>query len=250
MSNVNLFNGCTITVESNGSSFHTYDDWSLYIVNTDCIGEPKQDTNYIKVMGSNKQVDLSETLTGRVGYISREIKIKLKGVRHHTAWDSILSDLRNKINGRVCKIIFDNDPSYYWRGRVDIKDFESVMRLGSLTVAMPEAEPYKYNLQSSNEPWLWDPFNFRTGIITKSGVISVDGTATYDAPAGYMDVAPEFICVVQTGDTLTVSDGNHTIPLKNGTVYDPRIRVNGDKAITLTFNGKGSVEVAYRGGSL
>lgn len=250
MSRVELFNGCTITVESNDSSFHTYDDWGLYITNTNCIGEPKQDLNYVKVMGSNRQVDLSEALTGHINYISRPITIEVAGVNPHISWDSIISDFRNKINGRVCRIIFDNDTSYFWRGRIDIKDFESAMRLGRLKITLPEAEPYKYNVLSSSDRWKWDPFNFKTGIITRSGALDVDGTETYNAPKGYMEVAPEFLCNIQSGDSLTVSDGKHTIDLRNGTNYDPRIRVNGDVPVTLTFNGKGTVEVIYRGGSL
>lgn len=250
MSNVNLFNGATISVEGTNSSYHTFDSWGLYITNTDCIGEPIQDTHYVEVMGSNRQVDLSEALTGRIGYKSRKIKIELAGIREKTAWDSVVSDFRNKINGRVCRIIFDNDPSYFWRGRVSIKDFSSAMRLGTLKIEVPEADPYKYNLKTSNEPWYWDPFNFRTGIITKAGVTEVNGTATYYCPPGYMATSPEFVCIIASGDTLAVTDGKHNLNLKNGTVYDPRFVVNGDTAVTLTFTGKGKVEVAYRGGSL
>lgn len=250
MSNVNLFNGATITIEGTETSYHTYDDWGLYITNTDCIGEPIQDTHYVEVMGANRKVDLSEALTGHITYKSRAINIELAGVKNKVNWDVIISDFRNKINGRVCRITFDNDITHFWRGRVSIKDFSSIMRLGTFKISIPEADPYKYNQLSSIEPWKWNPFNFLTDIVTNPEPIDIDGTHIMTIPSGNMYVAPTFICTVADGDSLTVTDGRTTVSLRNGTNYDPRIRVNGFEEVTLTFEGKGSVKVDYRGGSL
>lgn len=248
MSNVNLFNGCTITVEKTGKSFHTFEDWGLYITNTDCISEPKQKLTYINVPGSNKMIDASETLTGYPTYESRQIKIDLAGVRNKTAWDSVISAIRNDINGQICRITFDNDIFYFWRGRVDIKDFESALRLGTFTISVPNADPYKYNVQASNEPWMWDTFNFETGIIIKEHDIEVDGKTSTIVPSGYMPVVPTFVCSNVT--RLSVTDGKVVKNLFNGSNRDPRILVNGDKDVRLTFEGYGSVVVVYRGGSL
>lgn len=249
MSRVDLFNGVKITVESTNISYHSYDDWGLYITNTNCIGAPEQQTRYIEIPGRNGLLDLSEAISGRQIYKSRPIKINLAGRRNKVTWDSVISTFRNEINGKICHITFDNDKSYYWRGRVDIKDFNSVLNLGKFVVDVPNAEPYKYSLTTSAEPWLWDPFNFETGIITYIGAVTISGTETITIPAGYMPTSPEIV-VSDLSGTLTLDYGGQTYSLTTGTNKIPSILVGGDSDVELTFNGNAKVQIVYRSGSL
>lgn len=248
MSNVNLFNGCKFIVESNNNEYHTYDNWGLYITNTDCIGEPEQYTNYVSVPGMNGQLDMSEVLTGYPTYIRRKLKIRLAGIREKTSWDSIISAFRNKINGRVCHIIFDNDLNYYWRGRVSITDFSSAMTLGQFTVDV-EADPYKYSLVSSAEPWLWDPFNFETDSITYVGAWEINGSLTASVPSGNMLTCPVFVASDIVG-SLTMTVDNITYTMADGSNQFPEVMVGGEDEVELSFSGIGTIQIVYRGGSL
>ena len=240
--------GVTITVEKTGKEYHTYDDWGLYIANANPIGAPVQYTNYIEIPARNGKIDLSEATSGCPVFTHRPIKINLIGTREITAWDSVISTFRNAIMGHVCKITFDNDQGYYWRGRVGIIDFTSAWEWGKFFLDIPEAEPYKYNVVSSAEPWLWNPFNFETGIITQIGAIVVDGTETLTIPHGYMPTTPEF--VVSNYTLLSVECGGITYGLTSGTNVIPSIIVGGDTDVALTFTGDATVQVVYRGGSL
>lgn len=250
MSRVDLFNGVTIIVEGTFESYHTYDDWGLYVTNTDCIGEPKQYTKYIEIPGRNGLLDLSEAISGRQTYTSREIKINLAGSRDKTTWNAAMSVFRNRVNGKICRLIFDDDSSYYWRGRIDIKDFSSVMNRGDLTIDVPTAEPYKYSVISSSEPWLWDPFNFETGVITYIGAITVIGSETVTIPHGHMLTSPEFIVSDKTSGSFTVSAGGSTYYLNVGSNKIPSIMVGGDYDVELEFSGNAKVQIVYRSGSL
>lgn len=241
-------NGVKIIVESSEAVFHSMEDWGLYITNTKYIGEPKQNTSYLTVPGTNKQIDLSEAIAGHITYISREIKIELEGINAKETWDEVISEIRNSISGRICHFIFDNDKSYYWKGRVTVKDTSQIVRHGKLTIAMPEAEPYKYDIVSSNEPWLWDSFNFNNGVIRSIGIINVNGKASITIEKGSMLTVPIFIC--NDVSDLTVTDGVTIKRLINGSNKDPRIRINGDNKVKLDFEGTGKVQLVYRGGSL
>ncbi len=250
MSRVDLFNGVKIVVESTGKSFHSYDDWGLYITNTDYIGEPKQYTRYIEIPGRNGLLDLSETISGRQIYTSREIKLNLAGIRDKTDWDGVISSFRNDINGKVCRLIFDNDASYYWRGRIEIKDFNSALNLGKFTINVPNADPYKYSIFSSAEPWLWDPFNFETDMITYIGAITVVGSQIVTIPHGHMATSPELVVSDMTSPTFTVTANGMTYPLTVGTNRVPSILVGGDTDVDLEFTGDGKIQIVYRSGSL
>lgn len=249
MSNVNLFNGCSITVEDTNKTFHTYDTWRLYITNTDCIGNPEQYTNYVTVPGRNGQLDLSDTLTGRPTYIRRQLKIELAGNRPKVSWDLIISYFRNQINGRICKIVFDNDTNHYWRGRVHVDDFSSALRLGKFTMNV-EAEPYKYNVKSSAEPWLWNPFNFNSDMITYHDAYTVSGTLQVTIPHGDMDTCPDFVVSNLVGTEITMQYNGVTYTLTSGSNVFADILVNGITDTVLTFTGTAKVEIVYRGGSL
>ena len=245
-----FFNGMTINVEGTEESYHTLNDWGLYVSNTDYIKEPKQYTKYIEIPGRNGLLDVSEVVAGRQIYTSRQIEVELSGIREKKNWDSVMSSFRNKINGKVCRIIFDNDRAHYWRGRITIKDFSSLLRVGTFKIDIPNADPYKYELFSSTEPWLWDPFNFETGIITYIGAITVSGSETVTLPHGHMPTCPDFVVSNKTSSTFTVTYGSETFELSTGSNKIPSIYVGGDDDVELTFTGSAIVEIVYRSGSL
>lgn len=250
MSDVNRWNGVKIIVESTSREYHSYDNWGLYVTNTDCIGEPVLYKKYIEVPGRTGMIDLSEVLSGRQVYISREIKIELAGIRNKILWDGVISSFRNNINGKICRIIFDNDPEHYWRGRVEIVDFSSVLTLGRFQISIPDADPYKYDVRSSTEPWLWDPFNFETGVITQIGAVTITGTGSITIPRGHMPTTPQIVVSDMISGTFTVTYDGSTFSLATGTNIIPSIMVGGDDEVELEFTGSATVQIVYRGGSL
>lgn len=245
-----LTNGVEIEVISTGAKYHTLDDWGLAIGNNNCIGAPEQETYYVDIPGASAFMDLSEALTGAPVYKSRAISIDLGGIRNRMDWDNIVSDLRNKIHGRRCKIIFDNDIDHYWTGRLYVEEFDRIRQLGMLKLNMPSAEPYKYDLQSSAEDWLWDPFNFDYGVIRTIDRQTVEGELSICIPEGTMPSVPVFMVSDVASPEFTVSDGQNTFRLINGKNRFPRLKVCGEAEVTLIFRGKGTVLIDYRGGSL
>lgn len=249
MSKLN-YNAVTIKVEETDNTYHTLSDWGLYVQNSDCIGAPVQYTKYIEVPGRNGLLDVSEAISGRQIYTSRPIRIELAGIRERKNWDGVISEFRNKINGRICRIIFDNDPGYYWRGRVKVEDFDAGLGIGTFVINIPTAEPYKYSLISSTEPWLWDPFNFETDMITYIGAITISGSGSITLPHGHMPTTPDLVVSNKTSGTFTVTYDGDTYDLSVGTNRIPSIMVGGDEDVTLTFTGSAKVEIVYRSGSL
>ena len=245
----NLSIGITLYVEETGKTFHTLDDWQLALGNNNYIGEPKMETTYIQIPGRNGLIDASEAITGRRVFKKRPLAFELGGKNPRLNWDGIISKMRNEIHGRVCRITLDNDRAYYWRGRVFLEDFDRFRELGTFTLSVPNAEPYKYSLTTSAEPWLWDPFNFETGIITYIGAVTISGTETITIPAGYMPTAPEIV-VSDLSGSLTLDYGGQTYTLTTGTNKIPSILVGGDSDVDLTFNGNAKVQIVYRSGSL
>lgn len=245
-----LSNGIKITVEESGKIFHTLNDWGLALGNNNYIGDPEMETTYISVPGRDGLIDVSTALSGRRVYKKRELAFELGGVHPHTNWDAIISRMRNDIEGRVCRLTLDNDSEYFWRGRVYIQGFDRFRSLGTFTLAVPNADPYKYDVLSSSDPWLWDPFNFETGEIIQDEAHVIVGSGTVLLPAGHMPTSPELVVSDKVSGTFTVTFDGTTYTLDVGSNKIPAIIVGGDSAVTLTFTGSATVQIVYRGGSL
>ena len=244
-----ISNGVKIIVENTKQEYHSIRDWGLAVGNNNCIGTPVQELNYVTVPGASRNLDLSEVLTGKPVFKYRPIDIVFGGMRRRTAWDTIISQFRNCIEGRVVHIIFDNDPSYYWRGRVEIGDYDRARELGKFTLKIPMADPYKYEVQTSAEPWKWDPFNFYMGAIRYIGRITINNSAVL-IPRGNMETVPIFEIETITSSALTVTANGKTYTLNAGKNRFPGLKIAGQEEVLLQFSGEGIGTIEYRGGSL
>lgn len=247
-----LTNGATIEIVATGDRFHTLTDWGLAIGNTNPIGEPSMETYYVDVPGADGFLDYSEAITGRRIFKDRPISIELGGKKPRNDWDLFISDLRNLIQGREIKVIFDNDPGFYWIGRAGITDFARNRELGTFTLEIPKADPYKYNVTDSTEDWLWDSFDFETGVIDEGTEITLTasgGAKSYTIVPDRMPFVP-VIQVSQIGaDGIRMTASGETYTLTKGKNRFADIVVN-DEDVTLAFTGSGKLTIRYRRGSL
>lgn len=247
-----LSNGATIIVVDTNEKFHTLEDWELAIGNNDYIGTPELQKELISIRGRNGVLDISEALTGHQNYTSREISITLGGIRSPEHWDYVISTLRNKINGRIIKLIFDNDPKFYWQGRCEISGFDRMRSLGTFELTIPNADPYKYTVQAFNEDWVWDPFSFtEESVTTMKKTHTITSETKIIIPKGYRPVVPVIeVYSIATYLTVRKNENGRIINLKMGENEIPQIMVNGSEETTLIFNGSGEFAVNFRGASL
>ena len=244
-----LSNGISIYVEDTNKTYHTLNDWGFALGNNNYISDPEMETNYINVPYRNGLIDASTALTGRPVFKKRQLSFSLGGERPRMGWDSTISMIRNALHGRTCKLTLDNDPNYYWRGRVYVENFDRFRGLGTFQLNVPNAEPYKMSNYTSSDPWLWNPFSFVNGIITYHDAWTVTTSLVVTIPAGYMPTVPTFVVSEKVG-TFTMSCGGSSYTLDSGSNTFPEIIIGGDDDVSLTFTGSAKVQIVYRSGSL
>ena len=247
-----ITNGATIEIVATGEKYHTLKNWGLAIGNNDYIGDVEQETYYVDVPGADGFLDFSEAISGRRIFKSRPINIEFGGKKPRNEWDIFISELRNLIEGREIKIFFDNNQEYYWNGRAKIKDFDRHRELGTFTLSIPKADPYKYYITDSTEDWLWDLFNFETGIIDEGAKITLEApesTKSYTIKKGGMLFVPviEVDEMGETGITMKVGAESYTLDKGKNRFADIIVDQND---VTLTFTGQGIVTIQYRRRSL
>lgn len=227
------------------NDIHTGKDLNLYYTDIQ-ITHPEPQTTYLQVPGRNGAIDLTE-VNGSVCYNNGSlVLIFLKREKTMQEWHRLVNLLTSKIHGRECKIVLDSEPDYYYVGRCTVSTVKDNQILSSMTITA-NCEPFKYDIQSRGEPWLWDTFNFENGIITQAQYCNVAVNGTYElyiSHNGGMPVTPVFICSAD----MSVNFNGVDYPLKSGSnkVHDIII----DKDTILTFSGTGTLTVDYRGGVL
>ena len=243
--------GATITVVSSNVSYNTYTDCGLIVTEGDPIGDPEQERNYINVPGRPNLLDASEALTGGPVFKGRRIDIPVAITGRPDAWTTTVSRIRNAIDGRQVKVVFDDDPSHYWLGRCKIQNTSRIKRLGRFNITF-YVDAYKYEIASSQEQLRWDDMNFLTDCLRYLGEITVTNSYTLVIPAGDHAVVPTIKIRNMTSQTLTMSvvGAGTAYTLVSGTNRFPELKVCGDSDVTLSFSGSAKVKFEYRGESL
>lgn len=206
------------------------------------IGLPSIQTKYVSIPLRDGDLDLTDVLSDRVHYGNRDIKLNMNSIVMPPVIK--MSEVANKLHGKKVHILFDDDPEWYYIGRLDMSSFKE-NRLGGEYVIKADCEPFKYSISSSGEPWLWDPFDFEEGYINELEDLVVDTSLTVTL------IADEQLtyATITTDSQVTVTYNDISVVCAEGTTtlyefdFEP-----GENEITI--EGQATVTINYRGARL
>ena len=230
----------TYGVTINGK--HSFRDFGLVMTEKE-IGAPEAQTKYVEVPGRNGAIDMTEVLTGNVRYKDRQIKCKFYTDRKAKDWSAFISEIQNAFQGQFCKLIFDDDAAFYWIGRVSV-ELEISGRLAYIDLTAT-VDPYKYNITSSLDDWLWDPFDFDQDVINQTADIPVDGEKDVYVVCSAKWTNP--IIISDSAMTVTFEGQTFDVAVGSQVLYDAIFKPGEN---VMTFRGTGTISINYVGGSL
>jgi len=206
-------------------SYHSYYEWGLILSEKE-IQSPEPKTNYIEVEGSDSVLDYTEYF-GDIKYKNRLLSFKF--TKMNVIPDGFLalySLVQDTIHGRKMQIILDDDPAYYYLGRVKINEWKSSKKIGEIVIEV-DAEPYKYKLEET--------------VVTKA----VTGSATITLNNSRKKVVP----LITTNAEMTIAFNGYSGTFSAGTFTIPELElVEGNN--TVTVSGTGNISFVYREGRL
>lgn len=232
------------------TSVHTFKDLGL-ILATYYIPEPKVKEKRVSIPFASGSVDLTEG-AGYIPYEDRDgvsFEFVMKN-RDYYDYNDKIQTINNMLHGRKLKIILDTDPTYYYVMRLNLDETKHTKLFSKVTIS-GFMEPFKYSLLASNEPWLWDTFNFYTGHIEQTTAdIEVDGEMVVPIHAGAVLTSPTFYVYDSENLAVIFDDTVYELPKENTKAYEvyrfPQIQIGSDD-VDLKFTGKGKVSIEYRG---
>lgn len=190
------------------------------------ISLPIPKTKYVEVLGADGMIDMTDALTGYTQYQNRQINFEFIIMAGRESWPAIYSDLMDTLHGRKVRITFDDDPDYFYTGRVTVGKWDAEKVTAVITMTA-EVEPFKTEILKKT----------KRCILTEEGVkVTVHGTKKPVVPD--ITATDSGVEVSFRGSTYTLAAGVNRIP---GIV----IREGNNE---FTFTGSGTVDITYEGG--
>lgn len=201
---------------------HTWKAWRLIPSTRPVINPPPFKSNFISIPGGNGSIDASTVLTKYPVYDDRTGSIEFYVTREYSeyknkGWQGVYQEIMNYLHGGVFKVILEDDPAYFYRGRLSVNQWKSEKDWSKIVIDY-RFEPFKYELWASWENvWLWDPFRFRndtdprTDILPKyycdqyqnleltgQGENNEIEKVTFDMEGWTMPLSPEMVVIPKT----------------------------------------------------
>lgn len=127
-------------------NYHSYYDFSL-ILNSKEIAAPDYKKMQVKIDGTDGILDYTDYF-GSVKFENRQLKFVFSTVVPQEEFLNLFSQIQNALQGRKMKIILDDDPDFFYVGRVNVDKWKADKRIGQITVEC-ECEPYKHRINKT-----------------------------------------------------------------------------------------------------
>lgn len=231
---------------------NTWDDWHLIPESRPLFLPPDTKTKFVDIPGADGHLDLTEALTGEPLYETRTGSITFYVMNGYWAWNEAYSTIMNYLHGQKMQAYLEDDPGFYYEGRFYINEWSSEKDYSKIVIDY-NVSPYKIDMYSSKDKWLWDPFNFNTGIVRDYSNVRIEGTHEIIMYGSRKTIMPKFIIQLDNPSNLMTLQWSEmpgkSYPLSMGEYKIPDIKVK-NTISTLTFTGNGVISIDYRGGSL
>lgn len=207
-------------------NLHTYDDLNLILTAKE-IGAPEVKEMKIDIEGADGSLDLTEFF-GEPKYGDVTHKFTFAVIGSISEFVARYTQVKNALHGKKLKIVLDEEPGYYYAGRLFVSSFTSAKGIGTITIEA-DCEPWKYKASPT----------VVTQAITESGTVSLLNSRKR--------VVPEVLIAAE--DKLRLAYGYNVWDLSAGSYTLPELELQ-EGTNTVNVTGTGTVTFTYQEGGL
>lgn len=124
--------------------YDTYEDFGL-ILTSKKIGTPKVKSKKIRIEGADGELDYTDFF-GEPKFENRELEFEFQIKARPTEFVKIHSEVLNALNGKQVRIVLEDDPDFYYVGRLTVSDLTPSGIKANINISC-DCEPYKYKLE-------------------------------------------------------------------------------------------------------
>ena len=208
--------------------YHSYNDFHLLLQSGKEIGSPAVKTNKLDVQGADSSLDYTDFF-GEPKYEDVTHKFPFATIVPEAEFLSLFSKVKNALHGKKMRIILDDDPLFYYVGRLYVSSFTNEKNVGIISIEA-DCEPYKYKLQPTFVS------------------VAVNGAQTITLTNGRKRAVPEV--TVETENSINIVYQQSNIwDLGSGSYTLPELElVEGNNIVSVT--GTGTITFKWQEGDL
>lgn len=129
---------------------NTWDDWHLIPSSRPLVKPPNKKKNIVDIPGADGSLDLSDVVSGGPVYENRTGSIEFIVENGFRKWSELYSEIMNYLHGKKMKMVFEDDPEYYYDGTYYVSDWNSGPQYSTITIEY-DVKPYKYKIDGSGK---------------------------------------------------------------------------------------------------
>lgn len=204
-------------------NYHSYDDFSL-ILSQKTISAPSPKVESIEIPGGDGVLDLTDFF-GEVKYNNRELTFEFSSIIPQKEFLDLFSEIQNAIHGQKMQIVLDDDPDWYYIGRVTVPEWKTEKSIGKITIDC-DCEPYKVKIA---ETVISATVNGETTVILPNSKKTVVPT---------IDITGEISLTFGT-NFYSLSEGRYDLPAVKLATGSNEILLSGTGTATFTYRERG-----------
>jgi hypothetical protein len=128
-------------------NYHSWNDFQL-ILASKTIGTPSPKTETIDIPGGDGVLDLTEFF-GETKYNNRNLSFEFSSMVNPSEFMTLFSMVQNALHGKKMTITLDDDPGWYYIGRISVSEWKTDRNIGKLTIDC-DCEPYKLKSEQTS----------------------------------------------------------------------------------------------------
>lgn len=208
-------------------NLHSYNNLNLILESKE-IGSPEVKVRKIDIEGADSSLDLTDFF-GEPKYEDVTHKFSFSTIVPQAQFLSLFSTVKNALHGKKMRIILDDDPLFFYQGRIKVLPFTNEKNVGKISIEC-DCEPYKYKLA-------------KTVVST-----AVSGTKAITLTNSRKRAVPE-VSITTSGSMNIVYQGSNIWDLGSGSYTLPELElVEGVNTVTVT--GTGNITFTWQEGSM
>lgn len=209
-------------------AYHSYNDFGLILskveLESPVVKEVKQE-----IEGADSDLDLTDFF-GEPKYNNARHKFTFSTlVISGTEFLSLSSTIKNALHGKMVRIILDDDPAFYYVGRVFVSRYHDERQIGTIEIEC-DCKPYKYKLEKT----------VVSKAVNGTEVITLTNLRKRAVPEVLIETESSINIVYQESNVWDLGSGSYTLPELE--------LVEGDNIVTVT--GTGNITFAWQEGAL
>lgn len=202
---------------------HSYRDLKL-LLEKKTMGSPPVKENYMDIPGADGKLDNTEFF-GEPKFDNATHKFEFVTIEERDTFPLQYAVIKNALHGKKVRIICDDDPSFFYVGRLHVSSFTNAKGMGAVSVEC-DCEPWKYKLEETTV----------TAQVDGEETIVLTNSRRRAVPLITIEAETSLRITYQTYNVWDLSSGTYTLP-------ELEI-VQGENPVTVT--GTGSISFTWR----